>query len=146
MTLAFLTSAGYGNGSGSTPAVFDLLHSAHTLSDSRALINRGIRSGYAKEDLLVTRFALASCEIRWHAASFTIPPSFACRIQPFIYGDIARTEKGSEGITDDAKLLNAFGCGVRILIDNPIFAYFSFSYGINYEKKALFAFSAKAGF
>jgi len=41
---------------------------------------------------------------------------------------------------------DAFGGGLRVLFDNPVFAYFTLCYGINHSGDGRFIFAATKGF
>jgi len=101
--------------------------------------DRSIRSGYSEEVLTVPSFALGSMEIRQSVVSFTVPPAFNCNVQLFGFSDLA-VLSGETGFAD------AYGAGLRILFDNPVFAYFSFSYGVNHNGAGRFLFCGTAGF
>jgi len=101
--------------------------------------DRSIRSGYSAEVLNVPSFALDSLEIRQSVVSFTVPPAFNCNVQLYGFSDFAV-------MSGETRFADAYGSGVRMLFDNPVFAYFSFSYGINHNGAGRFLFCGTAGF
>ncbi|MFH1825574.1 MAG: hypothetical protein ABH873_10205 [Candidatus Firestonebacteria bacterium] len=104
-----------------------------------------IRGGYNALDLLVDRFLLINTEWRFCLAKFFVPPFFNTRIEGFIYLD-----NGWIGKIGEEKYLtnyyDGYGPGIRLLFDNPVFAYFSFSYGTNLSGQTRFIFTGTAGF
>ncbi len=134
LTLAMSLSGGYENKTAPEALSFNLYDTD----------DRSVRSGYKKDELLGISYALLSAEIRYNIVSLKIPPSFSCIPQVFIFTDIAfietRNSLGQYDFTD------AFGGGLRFLLDNPIFAYFTFSLGWNHEGKPRFVFSATGGY
>jgi len=101
--------------------------------------DRNIRSGYLAEALNVPSFALGSLEVRQSVVSFTVPPAFNCNVQFFGFSDLAV-------LSEETRFADAYGAGLRILFNNPVFAYFSFSYGINHDGAGRFLFCGTAGF
>jgi hypothetical protein len=101
--------------------------------------DRSVRSGYSGEDLYVPSFALCSAEIRQSVASFTVPPAFNYTMQIFGFTDIAY-------LSGETRFADAYGVGARMLFDNPVFAYFTFSYGVNHAGSGRFIFCGTAGF
>jgi len=101
--------------------------------------DRNIRSGYQAENLTVPSFVFGSAEIRQSLFSFTVPPAFNCNVQLFGFSDVAV-------ISGETSFVDAYGAGARILFDNPVFAYFSFSYGVNHDGAGRFLFCGTAGF
>lgn len=99
--------------------------------------DRSVRSGWESKDLFATSFAFASVEARQRIASFTVPPGFECDLQLFAFSDAALI---------DSDILDAYGAGLRILFDSPVFAYFTFSYGLSREGNGRFIFCGSAGF
>ncbi len=106
--------------------------------------DRNVRSGYSKDELTASSFALCSAELRQTLATFTVPPAIDCRIQTFLFADAAglREKAGVARL----RIADAFGAGLRILFDNPVFAWFTFSYGINREGSGRFLFCGTAGY
>lgn len=134
LTFAASLNGGYENKTAPEAVAFNL----YSTDD------RSVRSGYDKEELLCTSYAFFSSELRFNIMSFKIPPAFSCIPQIFIFTDIAFIEKknalGKYNFTD------AYGGGLRLLLDNPIFAYFTFSFGWNHEGNGRFVFSATGGY
>jgi hypothetical protein len=106
-------------------------------SSNTAFENRIIRSGYKTNELTAGNYLYASFEARWNVADFLLPPAFNVRLQPFVFTDAALI---------DRTVRDAFGGGLRILFDNPVFAYFTFCCGVNHEGAGRFCFTATKGF
>jgi len=106
--------------------------------------DRNVRSGYGSGDLTATSFALATVELRHTLVSFVVPPAMGCDIQLFLFTDTAalRQLAGPDGLA----FADAYGAGLRILFDNPVFAWFTFSYGVNHDGSGRFLFCGTAGF
>ncbi len=108
--------------------------------------DRCVRSGYAEDELTASAFALASAELRFTAVSARIPPIFPMEVSPFLFCDAAALSPpralGSSAWRD----AYAFGLGTRILFNNPVFAYFSFTYGMNPSGEGRFMFCGTAGY
>lgn len=134
LTLAASLSGGYENKTAPVAIAFNL----YSTDD------RSVRSGYDKEELLCTSYALFSTELRFSIISFKIPPAFSCIPQAFIFTDIAFLE--TRNVPGSYNFRDAFGGGLRFLLDNPIFVYFTFSCGWNHEGEPRFVFSATGGF
>ncbi|HOE09249.1 MAG TPA: POTRA domain-containing protein [Treponemataceae bacterium] len=134
LTLAFLLSAGFENSTAPESLAFNLY----------STVDRSVRSGYSEEEVSGISYALFSTELRFNVFSLRIPPAFTCVPQIFLYTDIAFIEqKGSDGLYS---FRDAFGGGIRLLLDNPIFAYFTFAYGLNHEGSSRFVFAVTGGF
>ena len=104
-----------------------------------------IRAGHEYLELLVERFLLINTEYRFTIAKFSIPPIFNIRIEGLAYADNGWT--GNVGETEYlGNYSDGYGLGLRLFFDNPMFAYFSFSFGTNLEKKFRFVFTGTAGF
>lgn len=143
-TLAF--KAASGTSSGNTG--FDLL-----LSEDRA-----VRSGYGTDDLFASSYAFCSAELRFLVASIPLSYAMGCDVQLFAFSDAAllsrragTADADAEGTTDadgasDAFGADAYGAGLRLLFDNPVFAYFTFSYGLNHDGDGRLMFCGTAGF
>jgi len=101
--------------------------------------DRIVRSGYSAEELTGPSFAFGSAEIRQNIVSFMVPPAFNCKFQLFGFSDVAV-------LPGESRFVDAYGVGARILFDNPVFAYFSFSYGVNHNGAGRFLFCGTAGF
>jgi hypothetical protein len=109
--------------------------------------DRSVRSGYTGEELRASSFAFASVELRQQIFAIRIPPGFDCTAQAFGFCDTAVLNRSMESAGKTAtEFVDAYGLGLRILFDNPVFAYFSFSYGINHEGSSRFMFCGTAGF
>ena len=106
--------------------------------------DRSVRSGYRVEDLLARRYALVSAEARRKLLSFRIPPAFPCSVEGFAFADLALVDPVLAEKRDEP--LDAYGLGVRVLFDNPVFAYFTFTYGVNREGDGRFIFCGTAGY
>ncbi len=106
--------------------------------------DRNVRSGYAIGELVATDYALASVELRHDFLTFKFPPAFPCIVQGFAFCDVAMVDPVIGEKTDDT--LDAYGAGVRILFENPVFAYFTFTYGVNHEGDGRFIFCGTAGY
>jgi outer membrane protein assembly factor BamA len=104
-----------------------------------------IRAGYPDMDLLLDRFVLINSEYRFPLLQFVIPPFFHTRITGFLYADV-----GFGGNEEDEKYFprsyEGYGAGLRILFENPVFTYFSLSYGGNRDGDTRFVFTATPGF
>jgi len=134
LTLALLLSAGFENSTAPESLAFNLY----------STVDRSVRSGYSEEEVSGISYALFSTELRFNVFSLRIPPAFTCVPQIFLYTDIAFIEqKGSDGLYS---YRDAFGGGIRLLLDNPIFAYFTFAYGLNHEGSSRFVFAVTGGF
>lgn len=107
--------------------------------------DRSVRSGYGADELTAGSFAFASIELRRRIASFTAPPGIGCEAQLFAFADAAAFSISSPRAAETSAA-DAFGAGARILLDNPVFAYFTFSYGVNHEGLGRFILCATAGF
>jgi hypothetical protein len=106
--------------------------------------DRSVRSGYRVADLLANRYALVSAEARRELLSFRVPPAFPCSVEGFAFADLARVDPVlGEGRGEP---LDAYGLGARVLFDNPVFAYFTFTYGVNREGDGRFIFCGTAGY
>ncbi len=136
-TFAFCIATGLSFNDSSNNDNFDLNENNECISSNRVLNNRTIRSAYKDYELIANEYFFTSFEIRFNAAKFLIPPAFSVELQPFVFSDIAIV---------DAKGRDAFGGGLRVLFDNPVFAYFTFCYGINHEGNIKFCFAATKGF
>lgn len=134
LTLAVSLSGGYENRNAPEALAFNLYNTD----------DRSIRSGYSKDELLGISFVLFSSEFRYDILSFKIPPAFSCIPQIFVFTDIACITTRNE--SDLCSFADAYGGGIRFLLDNPIFAYFTFTYGINHEGEGRLMFSTTGGF
>lgn len=134
LTFALLTAAGYSTENCSNR--IRLYRSDRNNAYNLGLANKEVRSGYSNEELSVSRYVMSTTEIRWNAFSFMIPPCFPCRIVPYVFADAAYS----------GKILDAYGIGVYLNFDSPVFATFNFSYGINHNGKGRFSFAAMQSF
>lgn len=107
------------------------------------LTDQKIRSGYTAQDLTTDCYGLFSAEFRWNALSFNMPPCFPVDIIPYLFTDLALAQEYSD---KSIRLLDAYGLGLAINFDCPVFAYFNFSYGINHQGKGKFVFAAMQNF
>lgn len=121
----------------------NLEKSALTLCDGLGLANRGIRSGYTAEELKVDCYGLFSAEIRWNAFDFILANCFPVTFTPYMFTDLALVKNYED---DGQAFLDAYGAGLLISFECPIFAYFNFSYGLNHEGKGRFVFAAMQSF
>ncbi len=106
--------------------------------------DRSVRSGYRVPDLLARRYSLVSAEARRELFSFRVPPAFPCSVEGFAFADVALVDPVLGGKRDEP--LDAYGLGARVLFDNPVFAYFTFTYGVNREGDGRFIFCGTAGY
>jgi len=135
VTFAFCTAGGLSPENNAH--TFNLNWNTAYTSSNTVFENRIIRSGYKPNELTVEKYLYASFEARWNMADFLLPPAFNVRLQPFVFTDAALF---------DRTVRDAFGGGLRILFDNPVFAYFTFCYGVNHEGTGRFCFTATKGF
>lgn len=145
ITLAGLLSVGavIDQNDGDKTVKIYLEKSALSLCDGLGLANRGIRSGYTEEELKVDCYGLLSAEIRWNAFAFNLANCFPVTFRPYLFTDLALAKKYSAG---GLTFLDAYGAGLLICFDCPVFAYFNFSYGLNHEGKGRFVFAAMQSF
>jgi hypothetical protein len=132
--LALSGSVGYSAGDLPSDACFDLYYTE----------DRSVRSGYSTDELIGSRYALASAELRYDFLSFKVPPAFQCVVQGFVFSDVAALDAVADGAASGP--LDAYGIGARVLFDNPVFAYFTFTYGVNHEGDGRFIFCGTAGY
>ena len=116
---------------------------ALTVCDGLGLSNRGVRSAYLSEELKADYYALCSMEVRFTVLELKIPPAFPCDIVPFVFTDLAVNHNHDLQTT---KFLDAYGIGLEIDFECPVFAYFNFSYGVNHQGKGKFIFAAMQSF
>lgn len=129
ITLASSLGAGIGNN--------NLFENNNGLSSNSCFSNMIIRSGYSQDELIGSEYLYSSLESRWNATTVSFSPVVKMKIQPFAYMDLA---------VIDEEIREAVGGGIRLLLDNPIFAYFTFSYGVNFEGQGRFIFTATKGY
>ena len=121
-----------------------LLNGGVVIKDTKInLTEQKIRSGYTPEELTTDCYGLFSTEFRWNALSFNMPPCFPVDIIPYVFTDLALTQDYSDKAI---RLLDAYGVGLAINFDCPVFAYFNFSYGVNHQGKGRFVFAAMQNF
>jgi hemolysin activation/secretion protein len=107
--------------------------------------DRSIRSGYSYHELNGESFFLINFEYRFTFPRIFIPPFFDTGIQLFIFSDIGWVEEHGEGMFSGV-MKDAYGGGLRLLFENPVFAYFTFAYGVNRRGRGRFVFTGTAGF
>ncbi|HNY18127.1 MAG TPA: hypothetical protein PKL75_11775 [Treponemataceae bacterium] len=140
--VALSGSVGYSADDLPTDACFDLYYAE----------DRSVRSGYSTDELIGSRYALASAELRYDFLSFKVPPAFPCTVQGFLFSDVAAIDPAdcdADGGADSSAAsgpLDAYGLGARVIFDNPVFAYFTFTYGVNHEGDGRFIFCGTAGY
>jgi hypothetical protein len=115
--------------------VFTLFNLADTPS-------RAIRAGYGTLELLASRYAMAGAELRFPLPRIPLGSIFSLSFAPFLYAEAALAETVGDGVFRD---LEGFGLGARIGFENPVFAYFSISYGWNPQGNGRFCFFAVSG-
>jgi len=126
-----LLGSAYGAGNPPFPLLYDLY----------ATPDRSLRSGYAHAELMADAFAFGSLELRWKALSIPFSQLVVMGLSPFAFADLARaTRDGS------ARNFEAFGAGIRVGLDNPVFAFFTFAYGWNLSGSGRFTMTGSAGF
>jgi hypothetical protein len=113
--------------------------------DLRNTPDRSIRSGYPEDDLLCERYILLNLEYRLKIAGFFIRPIFNTEIEIFIFTDLGWAADYPH-TPDKSEFKDAYGFGLRLIFDSPVFSYFSFSYGWNREGKGRFVFTSTKGF
>lgn len=134
VSFALLAAAGYSTKNCSNR--IRLYRSDRNNAYNLGLANKEIRSGYSEEEVSVSKYVMTTAEIRWNALSFMIPPCFPCRLVPYVFADAAYS----------GKILDAYGIGIYLNFDSPVFATFNFSYGINHNGKGRFSFAAMQSF
>jgi len=103
-----------------------------------------IRSGYEPQELTGKKFTMINNEIRLNAISGMIASVIDTDLSFFLFNDTGIVSE--EDYSNENKLRDAYGTGCRIFFNAPVFAYFSFSYGFNREKRGRFLFFGTAGF
>lgn len=117
----------------------DLFINHSSVSENAALSKRALRSGYSADELIYKDYVLTSLEARWKAFDFTILNTFPCVIRPFVFTDLVYGQNISA--EENAwKFKDAYGVGIQLNFDSPVFAYFNFSYGWNHLGKGKFCF------
>ncbi len=121
-----------------------LLNGGLVIHDTKInLTEQKIRSGYTPEELTTDCYGRFSAEFRWNAFSFNMPPCFPVDLIPYLFTDLALAQEYSDKAI---RLLDAYGVGLAINFDCPVFAYFNFSYGVNHQGKGKFVFAAMQNF
>jgi hypothetical protein len=126
-----LFGSSFGAGNPPFPLLFDLC----------ATPDRSVRSGYDHAELVADAFALGSLELRWNALSVPFSQLIVMGVSPFAFVDLARTTRG-----DSKGTFEALGAGIRVGLDNPVFAFFTFAYGWNPSGSGRFSMTGSAGF
>jgi hypothetical protein len=103
-----------------------------------------VRGGWDYSDLIADRFVLLNTEFRFFLFKFFIPPFFNARVNGFLYADEGWTGFNQSGA--GGTLYDGYGPGLRLLLDSPMFVYFSFSCGISRIGGFNFTFTGTAGF
>ena len=119
---------------------FDLNQGNFAVSNKRGLSMRCIRSGYDSNELLLKNYIMTSFEARFKVLDFVIARSFPCNIQPFVFADVAYGQQLCDLKEGDWNFLDAYGAGIQINFDCPVFAYFNFTYGFNHQGNGKFCF------
>lgn len=122
-TIAFFAGAGGTFGRAPEETRFDLYFTE----------DRSVRAGYDALYLQRSEYALISTEIRRTVFDALLPPAISCKAHVFAFADYA-------------VFAEAVGGGIRILFANPVFASFSFSYGMNRDFNGRFCFAGTAGY
>ncbi|HEY1405849.1 MAG TPA: hypothetical protein VF857_04510, partial [Spirochaetota bacterium] len=107
--------------------------------------DESVRSGYSARELIARNYAIMNAEIRFRIFNTIVPPQFSLRCTGFLFTDQAYLSSRRNDMFDKS-IKDAYGAGVRLLFDNPVFAYFSFSYGFNRRKEGRYVFAGTAGF
>lgn len=119
---------------------------------------RAVRSGWAEGGLIALSFVYLSAELRRHIVAFKVGPGFPARLSAFVFGDLAAvnvavnvtaTGDGAAqgtGPEPGPAFRDAVGAGLRLSFDNPVFAYFTATWGINRLGDSRFIFSASGGY
>jgi hypothetical protein len=102
-----------------------------------------MRSGYDSMELRARWFALLNAELRIPLPRIPLGTLFSVTVAPFLFLDAALAQAP---LTDAARDLEGTGVGVRIAFENPVFAYFSLSYGWNLQGEGAFRFFADSGY
>lgn len=141
LNLAALVCGGTGFGKAADQIfVHDLSLEHNSVSSMSGLSKRSVRSGYATEELCFDSYVLTSLEARWKAVDFIIAGTFPCAIRPFVYTDLALGKTSVQSDSKNWNFVDAYGAGLQINFDCPVFAYFNFAYGFNHEGKGKFCF------
>lgn len=141
-TIAAFAAGGYSFGDFENH--IKLYRNTETLYCNLGLANKEIRSGYDFSDLSVSNYIMATLELRYKVLQFTIPPCFPCNLQPYVFADVAYADFVNQSGT--GKLLDAYGAGLYLNFDCPVFVTFNFSYGFNHDGKGRFCFAVMQSF
>lgn len=144
-TFAAMAAGGYSNNGNQ----IKLYRNQETLCYNLGLTNKEIRSGYTQEELTVKGYLMATVEARWNALSFPIPPCFPCHVSPYLFTDVALVEKVSDANVQahgPVQMMDAYGVGVYIKLDCPVFITFNLSYGVNSQGQSKCTFVAIQSF
>jgi len=106
----------------------------------------GVRSGWRHLDLMTDSFALGKLELRYLVAKIPFSPIIALSIEPFAFVDAALASLSGSAAGGGYEFFDALGGGLRLGLDNPVFAYFTFAYGLNRRGEARFTMAGGAGF
>lgn len=141
LILAVMVSGGLqiGNNSENKNVLAHNLEINHNSVSDNSLGKRALRSGYESRELVLKNYVATSLEVRWQAMDLVFGKIVPCRILPFIFTDFAYGES-FENPDRAWKFFDAYGGGIQILFDNPVFAYFNFAYGLNHEGRGKFCF------
>jgi hypothetical protein len=104
-----------------------------------------IRAGRPPEALVAENIALCNAEYRLSFARFFVAPFFNVQIDGFLYSDLGLAAASGQSIRS-GPLQDAYGGGLRLNFDSPVFAYFSFSYGTDRFGNPRFVFTGTSGF
>jgi hypothetical protein len=107
--------------------------------------DQSVRSGYASSELISPHYAMANTELRFGLFDAIVPPMFPVKTQGFLFADFAYTSPRRGDLFSDP-VKDAYGIGARVLFENPVFAYFTFTYGTNRFRERRFIFTGSAGF
>lgn len=142
LTIAVLAAGGYAPGNWGDQ--IKLYRDSGNLAENVGMTCKEIRSGYTTEELTVKGYLMATAELRWNAGNFMIPPCFPAHVRPYLFGDVALVEHEVNGTKPE--LLDAYGAGLYLVFDCPVFVTFNFSYGVNHEGKGRFCFAVMQSF
>jgi hypothetical protein len=116
---------------------------AYALFDLATDPDYAVRSGYDKRELFASSFASLTAELRYALPAIQVSPIIGLSLAPFVFADLASARYRAE---DAPRTLAGYGAGIRVGFENPVFAYFSFSYGWNPQGAGGFAFLAAPAF
>lgn len=107
--------------------------------------DHSIRSGWPVAELTGDSYAFSSFELRFGIVAFKLPPFFNTSIDGFLYTDQGFVAP-SGGTLFGTELKDAYGAGLRLSFNNPVFVYFTFAYGVNRDGDGRFTFTGTKGF